>query len=277
LGQLALEYESQLLGLPHEAVLDEMLRRYDVMAASAHQGLQPDFTGTQLLQPTASLIHRAEAEGRLTVRSAQTRAAIRSMAVMHVDGAMGVVCAAPTGGSAGVIPGALVSLAEERDLSRETLGLALLASGAIGVIVAQRATFAAEIAGCQVEIGAGGAMAAAAIVDAMGGSADEATNAAAIAFQNTMGLVCDPVKGMVEIPCHTRNAVAAANAFVCADLILGGYINPIPLDETIDAVYSVGQMMPRELLCTAQGGLAVTPSALKLVARDCCGNSCRGC
>jgi L-serine dehydratase len=195
------------------------------------------------------------------------------MAVMHVDGAMGVVCAAPTGGSAGVIPGALVTLAEEHKLDRERIGLALLASGLIGVIVAQRATFAAEVCGCQVEIGAAGAMAGAAVIDAMGGSAQQAADAAAISFQNTMGLVCDLVQGMVEIPCTTRNAVAAANAFINADLILGGYVNPIPLDETIDAVYAVGRAMPKELLCTSQGGLAVTPSALALQP-GCCGKNC---
>jgi len=112
-----------------------------------------------------------------------------------------------------------------------------------------------------VEIGAAGAMAAAAVVDAAGGSAEQASDAAAIAFQNTMGSVCDPVQGIVEIPCHTRNAAAASNAFLCADLILGGYANPIPLDETVDAAYAVGKMLPSELRCTALGGLAVTPAA----------------
>jgi L-serine dehydratase len=107
-------------------------------------------------------------------------------------------------------------------------------------------------------------MSAAAVVDAFGGNARQATDAAAIAFQNTMGSVCDLVQGFVEIPCHTRNAVASANAFICADLILGGYENPINLDETIDAMYSVGKMMPSELRCTALGGLAITPSALAM-------------
>ena len=186
------------------------------------------------------------------------------MAVMHVDAAMGVVCAAPTGGSAGTLPGALVTLAEERGLSRAEIARALLAAGAVGAIVARRATFAAEVAGCQVEIGAAGAMAAAAVVEAVGGTAGQACDAAAIAFQNTMGSVCDLLHGIVEIPCHTRNAAAAAGAFVCADLVLGGYRNPIPLDETIDAVYAVGRMLPAELRCTSQGGLAVTPSAQAL-------------
>jgi L-serine dehydratase len=107
-------------------------------------------------------------------------------------------------------------------------------------------------------------MAAAAVVEFARGSAQQAADAAAISLQNTMGSVCDLVQGMCEIPCHTRNAVASSNAFVCADLILGGYQNPIPLDETIDAVYAVGRMLPRELRCTALGGLAQTPSAQTL-------------
>jgi L-serine dehydratase len=191
------------------------------------------------------------------------------MAVMHVDGAMGVVCAAPTGGSAGVIPGTLVTLAEERSLTPGQIGLALLAAGAIGAVVAQRATFAAEVAGCQVEIGVSGAMAAAAVVDAAGGTAGQACDAAAISLQNTMGIVCDLLRGAVEIPCHTRNAAAAACAFVNADLILGGYTNFIPLDETIDAVYAVGLAMPAELRCTSKGGLATAPSAQTLKPRSC--------
>ncbi len=276
LGQAALAYEADLLGLSEAQVMAEMLRRYDIMVRAVQRGLEPDFTGLQLLPACAGSIFRAEAEGRLSVRSLHTRAAARALAVMHVDGAMGVVCAAPTGGSAGVIPGTLVTLAEERGLTREQIGLALFASGAIGLILAQRATFAAEVAGCQVEIGASGAMAAAAVVDAVGGTARQACDAAAISFQNTMGTVCDLLHGTVEIPCHTRNGAAAASAFVNADLVLGGYANLIPLDETIDAVYAVGLAMPSELRCTSKGGLAVTPSA-KALKPGCCGSKCATC
>ncbi|WP_146508528.1 L-serine ammonia-lyase, iron-sulfur-dependent, subunit alpha [Thalassoglobus neptunius] len=276
LGQLALEYESQLLGLTPDEVISESLRRYSIMVQSVERGLALDFTGLQLLPACAGAIFAAESEGNLSVRSLHTRAAARAMAVMHVDGAMGVVCAAPTGGSAGVIPGALLTLAEERNLSDEQIAKAFLTAGAIGSILAIRATFAAEVAGCQVEIGASGAMAAAAIVDAVGGSARQACDAAAISFQNTMGTVCDLLHGMVEIPCHTRNGTAAASAFVNADLVLGGYPNPIPLDETIDAVYAVGLAMPSELRCTSKGGLAVTPSALALLD-SCCGSGCSSC
>lgn len=273
LGELALQSETRLLGMDPARARDEMLRRYDVMDAAVRTGLDPAFQGMQLLEASAGRVFQAEARGGLSLGGPHLRAAARAMAVMHVNGAMGVVCAAPTGGAAGTLPGTLATLAEERGLDRAAIARAMFAAGAIGVVVAQRATFAAEVAGCQVEIGAAGAMAAAAVVEAMGGSAAQACHAAAIAFQNTMGSVCDPVQGMVEIPCHTRNAVAAANAFLCADLVLGGYANPVPLDETIDAVYDVGRMLPAELRCTARGGLALAPSARAIPARS----PCAGC
>jgi len=264
LGQIALAYESALLGLSEDEVLGEMVRRFEVMRAAVHRGLEEDLPPMQLLRPSAHQVYRAEAEGRVAIGGIHTRAAARAMAVMHVNGGMGVVCAAPTAGSAGVIPGVLTTLVEERGVGQEQAALALLAASAVGLVVAMRATFAAEVAGCQVEIAAAGSMAAAAVVEAAGGRARQAAGAAAIAFQNTMGLICDPVQGIVEIPCHTRNAVAASAAFVCADLILGGYVNPIPLDETVDAMYAVGRMLPRELKCTALGGLSQTPSALAM-------------
>ena len=268
LGQLGIEYESRLLALDEQGVVEEMTRRLAVMRAAVRDGLSASAPPMQLLAPTARRVLDAEEAGRVAIGGLHTRAAARAMAVMHVNGAMGVVCAAPTGGSAGVIPGVIVSLMEERGLDEAAAVRALFAGAAVGLIVASRATFAAEVAGCQVEIGAAGAMAAAAVVEAVGGSARQAADAAAIAFQNTMGSVCDLVQGMVEIPCHTRNAAAASSAFVCADLAMGGYVNPIGLDDTIDAVYAVGRMMAPELRCTARGGLAVTPSALRLHRRD---------
>jgi L-serine dehydratase len=264
LGQIALAYEAALLGLPESEILAETIRRFEVMRAAVHWGLGDKLPPMQLLQPSARQIHQAEAEGHLPIGGLHTRAAARAMAVMHVNSSSGVVCAAPTAGSAGTLPGVVVTLAEEKHLPQETIALSLLAASAVGLIVALRATFAAEVAGCQVEIGAAGAMGATAVVEAAGGTARQACDAAAIAFQNTMGSVCDLVQGIVEIPCHTRNATAASSAFVCADLILGGYANPIPLDETIDAVYAVGKMLPRELKVTALGGLAITPSALAM-------------
>jgi L-serine dehydratase len=264
LGRIALASEARLLGLSEKEVIGEVLRRYGIMRDSVRQGLAGRELGMRLLKPSAARIFRSEARGILAVGGLHTRAAARALAALHVSNSMGIVCAAPTGGSAGVLPGVMVTLVEEKRLDDERTALALLAASAIGLIVAGRATFAAEVAGCQVEIGAAGAMGAAAVVEAAGGSAGQAADAAAISLQNTMGSVCDLVQGMCEIPCHTRNAVAASSAFVCADLILGGYANPIPLDETVDAVYASGKMLPAELRCTALGGLAVTPSALAL-------------
>jgi len=243
----------------------ECLHRYDVMRASLEAGLRDQEVAMPMTRPSAARILTAYERGE-GIGGPHTAAAIRAMAVMHTCNSKGVVCAAPTGGSAGVLPGVLVTLEEIRGLDRRLVADALMAASAVGLIVAYRATFAAETAGCQVEIGVAGAMAAAAVVEVLGGSARQAADAAAVALQNTMGSVCDPVGGGCEIPCHTRNAAAAAQAFVVADLVLGGYENPIGLDETIDASYAVGQALPRELRCTALGGIAVTPSALALAA-----------
>jgi len=230
LGRIALAYESELLGLPENEVLAEIGRRFDIMKDAVRRGLSGRGLAMKRLEPSAGKVLRAEAKPRLAPRGLPTRAAARALAALHVAASGGVVCAAPPGGSAGVLPGVLVTLAEERRLSRERTALALLAAGAVGLVVARRATFAAEVAGCQVEIGAAGSMGAAAVVEAAGGTAAQACDAAAVSLQNTMGSVCDLVQGLCEIPCHTRNAVAAANAFVCADLVLGGYRNPVPLD-----------------------------------------------
>jgi L-serine dehydratase len=264
MGRAAMAYETALLGLPDERVREELVRRYSIMKDSVEAGLRGRGLRMQLLRPTAAKVWRAERAGTLAAGGLHARAAARALAAMHVSNSSGVVCAAPTGGSAGVIPGVVVTMAEEWKLGTGAVVRALLAAGAVGTVLAKRATFAAEVAGCQVEIGAAGAMAAAAVVEAAGGSARQAADAAAIAFQNTMGSVCDLVQGVCEIPCHTRNAAAAAGAFVCADLILGGYENPVPLDETIDAVFDSGRMLPAELRCTARGGLALAPSARRL-------------
>jgi len=271
LGQTACAYEAALLGVAEKDVVAEVLRRFEIMRSAVAQGLDDSRVAMPLLSPSASSLWRAEQDGRLAHGGMLARAAARSLAVLHVCNSKGVVCAAPTGGSSGVIPGVLVTLGEERKLGEQQIAMAFLAAGAVGLVMAQRATFAAEEAGCQVEIGVAGAMAAAAVVEVAGGSAAQAADAASIALQNTMGMVCDPVDGGCEIPCHTRTAAAVAQAFVCADLILGGYANPISLDDAVDASYAVGKQLPPALRCTALGGVAITPSAKAFVAgrRQC--------
>jgi len=266
-GALGVVYEEGVLGAPEELVLEAMGVRLAAMLDSVALGLGQDAPQMQLLQPTAGRVLAAESERKAAFGGMHTRAAARSMAAMNVNCGMGVVCAAPTAGSAGVIPGVVATLLGELGLDRKTGIRSLFAAGLVGALIGERATFAAEVAGCQVEIGAAGAMAAAGVVDAAGGSAAQAADAAAVCFQNTMGLVCDLVQGVVEIPCHTRNAVAASSAFVVADLVMGGYKNPIPLDETIDAVYAVGRSLPSSLRVTSLGGIAITPSALGMKKR----------
>ncbi len=267
LGKTVLEYEKAILGLTEEEAIAEMLRRYAVMRQSVTDGLDNDKVHMQLLEPMAGKIMDRVKTGKVAIGGLHSVAGAAAMAAMHTCNSRGVVCAAPTGGAAGTLPGVLTALEDEYGISERQMALMLFAAGGIGLILAIRATFAAEVAGCQVEIGAAGAMGAAAVVEFAGANARQACDAAAISFQNTMGSVCDLVQGMCELPCHTRNAVAASSAFTNADMVMGGYVNHIDLDETIDAVFSSGLMLPRELRCTALGGLALAPAAISL-SRD---------
>ncbi len=268
LGTLGCRYEAALLAADEADVRDEMKRRLGVMRASVEQGLAGEGLRLKLLEPCAGEVFRGCSQPGAALGGMPSKAAARAMAVMHVANSAGVICAAPTGGSAGVLPGVLETLREMLDLDDDRLVDAAFAAGVVGLIVANRATFAAEVAGCQVEIGAAGAMAAAASVEAVGGTAEQALAAAAVSLRNTMGWPCDLVLGRCEIPCHTRNAAAAAGALVCADLARFGYRNPIPLDETIDASLAVGTSLPAELRCTSRGGLAIVPSVERLAARE---------
>lgn len=265
LGELARRYEAGRTGLGREQLLEMMGRVRDVMWASAEKGLEP---GAKLsggiFDPAAPAVERARRVGRLISGGPVGRAVVLSLAVMEVSNSLGVICAAPTAGSAGIIPGVLKALTEERDLPGEVVLKALFAAGGAGLIIARFGTFAAEVAGCQAECGAASAMAAAALVDAAGGGAAQALDAASVALQNVLGLVCDPVAGFVQVPCFGKNAMGVANAFAAADMVLGGYENKFPLDEVAGAMLQIGRGMPAEVRCTALGGLAATPSARKL-------------
>jgi L-serine dehydratase len=177
---------------------------------------------------------------------------------------MGVIVAAPTAGSAGVLPAVLLPLLWSGRIDRRRAARALAAAGLVGAFVLHAATFAAEEAGCQAENGTASAMAAAALSDLQGAPADVSFRAAALALSNMLGLVCDPVGGGVEIPCISRNSAAAANAVVSANLALGGFDPLIPLDEVIIAMAEIGRLLPCSLRCTARGGLAATPTARRL-------------
>jgi L-serine dehydratase len=181
--------------------------------------------------------------------------------------AMGVIVAAPTAGACAGLPGAVIGAAGSMGLPLEAMAQAMLAAGMIGVFIAAHATFAAEVGGCQAECGAGSGMAAAALVTLAGGTAKQAIDAASIALQNTLGMVCDPVANRVEVPCLGKNVLAASNALACANMALADYDAVIPLDEVIDTMDQVGKSLPHTLRCTALGGLSVTPTSKAIEVR----------
>ncbi len=242
-----------------------MDKRVKVMLNSVELGINSHINGLKIIDSTAHKISTKSKNKRLFSNTLNSNAALRAMASMEIASSGGFICAAPTGGSSGVIPAILYTLKNDFNIDNPKLIKCAFAAAGIGLIHTIRSTFAAEIAGCQVEIGIAGAMAAASVCEAADCSCKEAMDAAAISLQNTMGSVCDLVGGICEIPCHTRNAISASNAFICADLIIGGYVNQISLDDSIDASDASGKMLPQELRCTAMGGIAVTPSAKKII------------
>ena len=192
------------------------------------------------------------------------KAISRALSVAGCNASMGKIVAAPTAGSCGILPGCLVSLWEDQGFNQKDIVMSMFTAGAMGMVIAKRASIAGAQGGCQAECGSAAAMAAAALVELMGGSPSQCADACAIAIANQLGLVCDPVAGLVEIPCIKRNVSGLVIAFSSADLVLAGIDAKIPADECLDAMRSVGDTMPPALKETAKGGLADTPTGLKL-------------
>ena len=235
---------------------------------------------TPLDTPTRSIGGLIGGEAKKTYEFSQTdnnlcgtflsKAISYSMAVLEVNATMGLIVAAPTAGSAGVLPGVLLALQEYRNLSDEAICSAIVHASAIGYILMRNASVSGAEAGCQAEVGAASAMAASAVVELMGGTPEMSLHAASIALSNLLGMVCDPIAGLVEAPCQSRNSIGAANAITCAQLALAGVTHPIPFDEMAEAMYRVGKSIPFELRETAMGGNAGTPTACTL-----CGGCCK--
>ena len=190
-----------------------------------------------------------------------------SMAVLEVNASMGLIVAAPTAGSAGVLPGVLLALQEEYNLTDAQIYEAIVNASAIGYILMRNASVSGAEAGCQAEVGAASAMAASATVELMGGTPEMSLHAASLAISNLLGMVCDPIAGLVESPCQSRNSIGSANAITAAQLALACVTHPIPFDEMVDAMYRVGKSIPFELRETAMGGCAGTPTGCALCGR----------
>ncbi len=246
-----------------DTLYEEMKKNLLTMRQSVQIGLKDtQVTVSGLMGGDAELLY-AYADKALC-GSRTSRAAAASMAVLEVNASMGRIVAAPTAGASGVLPGTLLTCAEDLSWGDEMLINALYTAGAIGAIIATNASISGASGGCQAETGSAAAMAAAALVELSGGTPEAALDAAAIALKNVMGLVCDPVAGLVECPGIKRNAIGAANALLSADLALAGVRSVIPLDEVVIAMKNVGRLMNSDLRETARGGLAVTPTAKAL-------------
>lgn len=239
-----------------------MIRALEIMKQSATTPLrtaQPSMGG--LIGGEARLLYQHAAQRQDICGPVLQRAITYAMAVLEVNASMGLIVAAPTAGSSGVVPALLLSLQDHYGLSDQQLLDGLFNAGAVGYLAMRNATVAGAVGGCQAEVGVAAAMAASAAVELMGGKPEQCLDAASTVLMNMMGLVCDPVGGLVEYPCQSRNAAGVANALVAAELALSGVPQLIPFDEMLAAMYQVGRRMPAELRETALGGCAATPAA----------------
>lgn len=281
LVQLAVIYESARGGLAEPEILAKMVDIVRILRRSIRQGLAGTVYADRILGHQCGTYQERMRAGRLLDGGALNRVILYVSALMEVKSAMGVIVAAPTAGACAALPGAVIALAEERGQDEAEMARCLLAAGLIGVFIASRWTFAAEVGGCQAEGGSAASMAAAALVTMAGGSLRQAVAAASMALQSMIGLICDPVANRVEVPCLGKNVMAAANALSAANMALADYDPVIPLDEVIETAQRVARQMPRELRCTNLGGLSLTPTAVALeqklaVLKSGCGAGC-GC
>ena len=245
-----------------DVVEHRMARALEIMHDSAAQPLKtPAKSMGGLIGGEAKKLSSHAAKGKAICGDILSRAIAYSAAVLEVNASMGLIVAAPTAGSSGVVPGVLLALQGCYRISDSRLVDALFNAGAVGYLAMRNATVAGAVGGCQAEIGVAAAMAASAAVELMGGTPEQCLDAASTVLMNMLGLVCDPVGGLVEYPCQNRNAAGAANALVAAEMALSGICQLIPFDEMLDTMYAVGKRIPIELRETALGGCAATQSA----------------
>ncbi len=254
-------FQAEQSGHTVQEVDEQMSISLKVMRTSVHEPLdEPKKSMGGLIGGQASALRARRRAGETLLGPLAARAASHAMAVLEQNASMGVIVATPTAGSSGVLPGVLFAIEEEKGITEQQIINGLYCAGAVGMIFMKNASVSGAEAGCQAEIGVGSAMAAAAATEIMGGTPEQCLNAAALAISNMLGLVCDPVAGLVECPCQTRNAMGAVNALLSADIALSGIPCLIPFDEMVEAMMRVGRSIPFELRETALGGCAATPT-----------------
>ena len=282
LWKLAAEYEMARGKLTESEVIGKMVEIVRILRRSIAQGIAGTKYDDRVLGHQCGKFNELIKAGRLLDGGALNRIVLYVSALMEVKSSMGVIVAAPTAGACAALPGAVIAMAEAMGLSELDMAKGMLAAGVIGVFIATHWTFAAEVGGCQAEGGSASSMAAAALVGLANGTLAQSVAAASMAFQSMLGLICDPVANRVEVPCLGKNVMAASNALSCANMALADYDPVIPLDEVIATARRVAAQMPRELRCTALGGLSITPTSLAIEARLAadrtgCGSGGSGC
>ncbi len=247
-----------------QAVISKMASTLHVMMnSSTHAQENQVHSVSGLIGGDAYKIKQYAVKGNTLTGEFMNKAMARALSSSEVNAAMGRIVACPTAGSCGILPAVVLSAGEKLNKTEDELIQALFTAAGVGIIIAKNATLAGAEGGCQAECGSAAAMASAAVVEMMGGSPEQALTAGAIVLKNVLGLVCDPVAGLVEVPCAKRNIAGTVNALTTADLVMSGVYSKIPFDEVVWAMYKVGKQMPPELRETALGGIAITPTALK--------------
>ena len=268
ISELVLEDQALQMEQSQEELFELMRASLQVMAEAAAKGLTAvSKSASGLSGGDANKMRQSVDAGRSLSGKVLSKTLAKALAIAEVNACMGRIVAAPTAGSCGIIPAVLLTLKEENNLAEERVVMSLFTAAGLGMVIAKKASISGAEGGCQAECGSAAAMAAAAAVELMGGTPQMSAHACAMALKSVLGLVCDPVAGLVEVPCVKRNASGAANALIAAEMALAGIESTIPVDEVIGAMKAIGDAMPKSLKETAEGGLADTPTAKK-IARD---------
>lgn len=268
LWQLALVDEIENTGKSEEEIWDRLQRTLDVMKNSAKAALETEvYSVTGMTGGNAKTMHDYFLKGESVLGEIPSIAMAMALSTSEINAAMGIIAAAPTAGSSGILPATLMTMRYKYKTSDEDLKKALLVASIVGQVIFDNATFAGAEGGCQAETGSAAAMAAAAVCFLRGYDIKIQENAATAAILNILGLVCDPIGGMVEFPCNIRNANGVMNTLASADMAMAGVRMVVTFDEAVDALKRVGDALPAALRETGEGGIAVCPSALKLKAK----------
>lgn len=267
ISEVVYENEMENLQQSEQVLFERMRKNLKVMRESVATGLSNQRRSLSgLVGGDAAKVEVRRKMGGSLVGEQMSCVIARALAVAEVNACMGKIVAAPTAGSCGVIPAVLLTVEESLQVTEQELLLALFTAAGVGMVISERANVSGAEGGCQAEIGSAAAMAAAAAVELAGGTPRQTADAAAMAMKSMLGLVCDPVGGLVEVPCVKRNATGAMIALGAAEMALSGVKSAIPIDEVIDAMGEIGKQMPCALKETAQGGLAMTPTGRRIQA-----------